>query len=89
MSEHVERLRASMAKSATGYGAIINGVLDIRSVSLTKSMAAVNALYLQGLGVVSTCTDPDCDCKVKILAEFFPETKIVPVMVQAEPGPSD
>lgn len=73
-----------MATSCTGYGAVIDGVLDIRTVTETKNMAAVNALFMCGFGVATTCHDPDCDCKVKILEVMRPDVKLVAVKVQAD-----
>ena len=73
-----------MATSCTGYGAVIDGVLDIRTVTETKNMAAVNALFMCGFGVATTCHDPDCDCKVKILEVMRPDVNLVPVKVQAD-----
>lgn len=73
-----------MATSCTGYGAVIDGVLDVRTVSESKNMAALAALSCCGYGVATTCHDPDCSCKVDILKVMRPDVVLVPVKVQAD-----
>lgn len=75
-------LAARLATTATGYGAVIDGILNIRTVTDGRNMAALNALVLSGHRVLSICHDPDCDCMVKALARIEPSVKIVPVNVQ-------
>lgn len=78
-------LTKRLANSATGYAAVIDDVLNIRSVSSTQNAAALNALYLVGIGVLSNCDDMDCTCKVDLLARLRPDIKIVPVNVEVAP----
>jgi UDP-N-acetylglucosamine enolpyruvyl transferase len=79
-------LTLRLATTATGYGAVINGVLDVRTVADTPNSAAMCAIMAQGRRVLSNCADPDCDCKLRLLADMFPEVKIVPVSVEATDG---
>jgi len=79
-------LTAALASTATGYGAVIDGVLNIRTVTETPNMAAVNAAYLKGFHIIATCTDPSCNCIVRALAERCPDVKIVPVLVEVQHG---
>lgn len=71
-----------LATSATGYGAVIDGVLNIRTVTDTPNAAALNALYVCGIQIVSTCNDTDCDCMLKVAAHLRPDIKIVPVKIE-------
>lgn len=73
---------ARLAASATGYGAVIDGVLNIRTVTESANMAAFNALYLAGYRILSNCADPDCDCKLRLLSQYRPDTRIVHVSVE-------
>lgn len=75
-------LAGRLAASATGYGAVIDGVLNIRTVTDTANHAAINALFLCGVFVQSTCGDPECDCMVRLLARLRPGDRIVPVAVE-------
>lgn len=80
-------LAARMASSATGWAAVIDGVLNIRTVGETANMAAVNALFISGFRVFSNCADPDCDCMVKALDRFMPNrVQLVRVKVEANYG---
>ena len=80
-------LGARLASSATGWGAIIDGVLNIRTVTETANMAAFNALYIAGFRIVSDCCrDMDCDCKQQLLAKLRPDIRIVAVTVEADNG---
>ena len=71
-----------LAISATGYGAVIDGVLNIRTVTDSPNAAALNALHFLGFRMVSNCADRDCDCMVTALARLAPDVRIVPVSVQ-------
>lgn len=75
-------LTSRLASSATGFGAVIDGVLNIRSVTETANMAAYNALYLAGHRILTNCADPDCDCKLRLLAQLRPDIRIVRVAVE-------
>ena len=81
----LDKLKSSLATSATGWGAVINGTLDIRTVTETCNGAALNAIYVKGVRVISNCTDPDCDCMVKVLAEMFPDIRIVRIKAEVQP----
>ena len=75
-------LMGQIATSATGWGAVIGGVLDIRTVNDGRNSAAWMALRVQGFELATTCTDPYCDCMVRLLAQLKPDTQLVPVTVQ-------
>lgn len=84
MSAALDKLKSSFATSATGWGAVIDGMLDIRTIAEEKKLAAYNALIAKTNTIfVPTCRDPDCDCLIKILAEKFPAVKLVQVRVEA------
>lgn len=71
-----------LATTATGYAAIIGGVLDIRTVTDGRNAAALNALFANGTRVESNCTDRDCTCLVELLGRLHPDVQIVAVAVQ-------
>lgn len=77
-------LLARLATSASGFGAVIDGVLNVRTVTDTRNAAALNALCVQGFRVVSTCEDRECDCLVKLMAQLMPTARIVPVRVELD-----
>lgn len=83
MADLPASLTTALAASATGFGAVIDGVLNIRTVSETRNMAAFNALYMRGFIVHRACQNPDCDCVVRMAARLIPGTRIVPVDVRA------
>jgi len=82
----ISALTDLLATSATGWGAVIDGVLNIRTVTDTANAAAVNALYLSGINVLSNCRDSDCDCMVNVLAKMRPEIKLVRVKMEVCDG---
>lgn len=77
-------LTARLATSATGYAAVIGGVLNVSTVADSQKAAALNAIYAMGHTVLAPCPDPDCDCMVRILAHHFPDVRLVPVRIEAE-----
>lgn len=81
-----QSLTIRLATSATGYGAVIDGVLNIRTVTDTMNAAALNALYVCGFQVLTGCGDADCDCMVKAAAKLIPHAKIVPVKIEVNHG---
>jgi hypothetical protein len=74
-------LSARLATSATGWGAVIGGILDVRTITDSRNGAALNAIYATGRRVLSTCHDTECDCMVRALASFAPDVKLVRVKV--------
>ena len=79
----IEEMAAKMAVSATGYGAIINGFLDIQTITDTRKGCAINAILIaSNRSFAAVCEDPACDCAERILGERFPGVRIVPVSVQ-------
>lgn len=79
-------LTASLATSAMGYAAVIDGVLNIRTVSEGEKAAALNAIYVLGYRIATTCVNPDCNCMVQALAQIAPGARIVPVTVGVSDG---
>ena len=80
-------LKAQMALSGTGYAAVIDGVLNVRTVSDGPNMSAYFALVFTGFKVSGPCRDSDCDCWVQALMKLRPDIKLVPVQVQVPIGP--
>lgn len=78
----ISSLTDRLATSATGYGAVIDGVLNIRTVTDTRNAAALNALFVAGFRIASICQDRDCDCMVKALGALRPDIRILPVKVE-------
>lgn len=66
------KLTEAMATSATGYAAVIDGVLDIRTTSDNLKGATIYALRGLGYVILVGCPDPECDC---ILRNLPPELK--------------
>lgn len=77
-----ETLTQRLATTATGFGAVIDGILDIRTVTDGRNAAALNALFVKGTNVKSNCTDRDCTCLVELLGRLHPDVQIVAVAVQ-------
>lgn len=75
-------LERRLATTATGFGAVIGGVLNVRTVSDSRKSAAMNAVYAMGHSLVSSCADPDCGCLETTLTELFPDVRIVAVKVE-------
>ncbi len=71
-----------LATSATGWAAVINGTMDVRTISDGKNTTALNAMRACGFDVMTTCADPDCDCMVTVLAQHRPNVKLVRVRVE-------
>lgn len=66
----IDPLIKSLAATATGYAAVIDGVLDIRTVADNEKGAAINALSVLGVPMfvlAMLCQDPECDCTTKML----------------------
>lgn len=82
MTDLPASLSTRLAASATGYGAVIDGVLNIRTVSETPNMVALNALFLVGIHVQNPCQDLCCDCIVRIARQLRPDIWIVSVSVE-------
>lgn len=79
----LEALKATMATQTTGYIAVIDGVMNPMTFSVVRKRTALAAMIIKtGMMVMSTCDDESCDCEVKVLAEKFPDVKIVPVEVR-------
>lgn len=70
-----------LATSATGYGAILDGVLNICTVTDSANAAALNALHFRGFRIISNCRDRDCTCMLTNLARLAPDVQIVAVSV--------
>lgn len=77
-----DTLTQRLATTATGFGAVIDGILDIRTVTEAPNVAALNALHAKGFRILSNCQDRDCTCLVDLLAKLAPDVRLVPVSVQ-------
>lgn len=75
------KLAAMLASTSSGFGAVIDGVLNVQTVPDSCNRAALNALFITGYRVLSNCQDPDCDCFVRTLSALRPDVKILPVTV--------
>ena len=82
----IDALTKSIATTATGYAAVINGALDIGSVSPTKQSAAVKGLVAAGVPAFAVmlmqCEKEDCDCMVKTFEERAVGGRIVSIKVE-------
>lgn len=76
------QLQELMATTATGWAAVIGGVLNVRTVTDTANACALNALYAGGFPVLATCQDPGCDCLVKLMKQLMPDAQLVQVAVK-------
>lgn len=81
MRNEMGLLKDDMALSATGYASVIDGIMDVRTVADTQSMAALCALGVLGFDVQSNCSDPDCMCKFDLLQRLRPDVQVVKVIV--------
>lgn len=82
----ISSLTERMATTATGWAAVIDGVLDARTVTIDKRGAAINAFLAKGVMVIATCRDDTCECMVEKLSERFPDIKLVRVTVGVAHG---
>lgn len=79
----VDDLADMLSRQATGTAAIIDGVLDVRTVGMGPNHSALLALQLHGLQPFPVCLDSECDCLVRALARMRPAVRIVQVDVRA------
>ncbi len=85
-SHAMAELNARMLSSASGYAAVIGGVLNIRTVSEEPSHAALKAIYALGHRLVSVCQDPNCRCMEQLLMKLSPGAHVVRVNVEVDHG---
>lgn len=82
----IESLTESIATTATGYAAIINGALDMTTASDSRRLAAMKGMTKAGVPpsvvLFVACDDDACDCMEKKLCETFPGSRIVSVKVE-------
>lgn len=76
----VEKIAASMLTKTLGFAAVLDGIVNIRTVSDTAQAAAFNMMHIHGV-LFSPCNDPKCDCTTKALNQVVPGAKIVPVEI--------
>lgn len=82
----IEDIKTKMQTQGNGFCAVIDGVLNPMTFSVTKNRAAQGALMLLKRALVlTTCTDEDCECMVEVLAREFPTAKIVRVNLTVAP----
>ena len=75
-------LARGLANTATGWGVVIDGVLNIHTVTETRKGAAYNALFLSGVRAFGACNNPDCRCTEEALAKALPQARLVRVKVE-------
>lgn len=78
-------IRAALASSATGFAAVIDGVLNVTTIGDTREAVAVYAFGVMGFRIYSDCACLDrdlCGCVEKALGWRFPNIKIIPVQVK-------
>lgn len=78
-------LANGLATTAEGYAAVIDGVLNVRTVTHSRNAAALNALHIRGYVFLTVCGNPDCDCYVRALEARHPADQIVAVTVSTSP----
>lgn len=86
MADPLAEIKAALSAKAEGYAAVIDGVLNVRTVADTRNGAAVNAAYICGYRVLQTCADPACDCLVRLLQSVRPDIRVVNVTVGVRDG---
>lgn len=86
MADILDQMKAALSTTAAGYAAVIDGVLNIATVSDTENAAAFKAAVMQGIFLVGTCNDPTCDCIARGLERIRPNTRIVAVKVEVGNG---
>lgn len=80
--EQISMLASRLAKTATGYAAVIDNVLNVKTVADTEKAAALNAIYATRASLAMICQDPDCGCIQRLVAQHFPQVRIVTVKVE-------
>lgn len=78
----IEAMKAGLARSGYGHAAVVDGVLDMRTVANGPNATALSVLTLNSYVVLRMCPDPFCDCVVKDLAKLLPAVSIVRVKVE-------
>lgn len=74
-------LTERLANSATGFAAVVDGLLLIGTAAETKNGVALNVLYRFGYPIFG-CSDPDCECYIHGLRSVRPDVLIVPIRVE-------
>lgn len=80
MADAVQNLKADMATSAVGYAVVVDGVLNVNTVSESEVKAAQFELIGRGFLFIP-CDKPDCRCIVCMMEKTIPGAKIVTVVV--------
>jgi hypothetical protein len=82
----LDDLTKSMATTATGYAAVLNGVLDATTTSASRKSAAMKALVASGVPAFAVmllgCDKDGCDCVEKAFVAEVDGGRIVPVKVE-------
>jgi hypothetical protein len=82
----LDELTKSIATTATGYAAVINGVLDVATTSSSRKSAAMNGLISSGLPhlavILMDCGNDNCDCLAKTFEAEVAGGRIVQVKVE-------
>lgn len=86
MADILDQMKAALATKAEGYAAVIDGVLNLATVSDTQNAAAVKAAVMQGIFLAGACNDPACDCMARGFERIRTNTRIVAVKVEVGNG---
>jgi hypothetical protein len=82
----IDALAKSIATTATGYAAIINGALAANTVSETRQAAAAKGLAASGVPafvvMMMTCNEEGCDCIVKAFEGHASGGRIASVKIE-------
>lgn len=82
----IEEMKAGLARSGYGHAAVVDGVLDMRTVANGPNATALMVLTLNRYVVMRMCPDPFCDCVVEDLKKLLPAVSIVRVKVDVIDG---
>ena len=82
----IEAITKGLATQATGFACVIDGVLDMRTISDTAKGCAARTIGLT-MGPLAAmisyrCQDPTCDCTVKALKTEVPNARLVAIEIK-------
>lgn len=82
----IDALNKSIATTATGYAAVLDGVLDATTTSASRKSAAMKALVASGVPAFAVmlldCDKDGCDCVEKAFLAEVAGSRIVSVKVE-------
>jgi hypothetical protein len=82
----IDALTKSIATTATGYAAVINGALDVTTIGTSRKNAAMKGLVALGVPIcvvmLLDCDKEGCDCLVKTFEDRDAGRRIVPIKIE-------